>query len=190
MDAKTRALLMDIPERIETARLVLDATRRHHVEETLPVVQESLAELSRWMPWAQSDPQWEDMASYFARAHAQWITRELLDFQWHRKTSGELVGKGGFHHIDWGIPRLELGYWLRTRFVGQGYATEAVEALVVFARDVLGAKRLDITNDAENAKSRAVAERAGFVLEGVLRSARRNMQGDLADHCVYAKVFD
>ena len=190
MDAKMRVLMMDIPERIETERLVLDAARRHHVQETFPVVRDSLTELKRWMPWAQSGSKWEDMATYFAKAHAQWISRELLDFQWHHKATGELVGKGGFHAIDWVIPKLEMGYWLNTRFVGQGYATEAVNALVVFAKDVLEAKRLEITSDAANARSRAVAERAGFTLEGILRKARRNMQGDLADHCMYAKVFD
>ena len=142
------------------------------------------------MPWANSGSELQDMSIYFAKAHAQWISRELLDFQWYHKASGELVGKGGFHHIDWDIPKLEMGYWLSTRFVGQGYASEATSALVVFAKDVLGAKRLEITSDAANAKSRAVAERAGFLLEGILRKARRNVNGDLADQCMYARVFD
>ena len=190
MDAKARALLMDIPERIETARLVLEAARRHHVQETYPVVQDSLMELKLWMPWAASGSNLEEMAIYFAKAHAQWISRELLDFQWYHKASGALVGKGGLHHIDWDIPKFEMGYWLSTRFVGQGYAGEAVSALAVFAKDVLGAKRLEITNDAANAKSRAVAERAGFLLEGILRKARRNVHGDLSDQCMYAQVFD
>ena len=181
---------MDIPERIETARLVLDATRRHHVQETFPVVQSSLTELKQWMPWANSGAELQDMSVYFAKAHAQWLSRELLDFQWYSKASGELVGKGGFHHIDWDIPKFEMGFWLSTRCVGQGYASEAVSALVLFAKDVLGAKRLEITSDAANAKSRAVAERAGFLLEGILRKARRNVNGDLADQCMYAQVFD
>ena len=190
MDAKTRALLLDIPEQIETPRLILQATRCHHIDETYPVVQASLEALQRWMPWANTGAKREEMASYFARAHAQWFTRERLDFQWHHRESGELVGKGGFHSIVWDIPKLEIGYWLGTAHHGKGFATEAVHAMVAFARDVLGAKRLEITSDVANAKSRAVAERTGFTLEGILRQARRNVQGGLADHCMYARVFD
>jgi RimJ/RimL family protein N-acetyltransferase len=190
MDAKTGALLLDIPEHIDTPRLILHATRCHHIDETYPVVQASLDALKRWMPWAQPGAKREEMAAYFARAHAQWFTRELLDFQWHHRESGELAGKGGFHSIVWDIPKFEIGYWLNSGYTGKGYATEAVNALVAFARDVLGARRLEIASDAANAKSRAVAERAGFTLEGILRQARRNVQGELADQCMYARVFD
>jgi len=49
--------------------------------------------------------------------------------------------------------------------------------------------RLEIRSDARNAASRRVAEKCGFELEGILRRARRNATGELADACVYAKVF-
>ena len=119
---------MDIPERIETARLVLEATRRHHVQETYPVVQDSLMELKLWMPWAASGSNWEEMAIYFAKAHAQWISRELLDFQWYHKASGALVGKGGLHHIDWDIPKFEMGYWPSTSLAKTASALTASPA--------------------------------------------------------------
>jgi RimJ/RimL family protein N-acetyltransferase len=57
------------------------------------------------------------------------------------------------------------------------------------ARSALGAVRLEIRSDARNAASRRVAEKCGFELEGILRRARRDAAGDLADACVYARVF-
>jgi RimJ/RimL family protein N-acetyltransferase len=57
------------------------------------------------------------------------------------------------------------------------------------ARRTLAAVRLEIRSDARNAASRRVAENCGFDLEGILRKSRRNTGGELADSCMYAKVF-
>ena len=51
---------------------------------------------------------------------------------------GRLVGKGGFHTINWDVPKLEIGYWVRTSMAGQGLCTEAVTALVDFAQQIFG----------------------------------------------------
>jgi RimJ/RimL family protein N-acetyltransferase len=34
-----------------------------------------------------------------------------------------------------------------------------------------------------------VAEKCGFELEGILRRSRRDAAGELADSCMYARVF-
>jgi RimJ/RimL family protein N-acetyltransferase len=49
--------------------------------------------------------------------------------------------------------------------------------------------RLEITSDARNFPSRKVAENAGFELEGIRRKSRRDVTGELADSCMYARVF-
>jgi RimJ/RimL family protein N-acetyltransferase len=71
---------------------------------------------------------------------------------------------------------------------GKGYATEAVEALVQLAFGHLGAKRLELVTDWENVRSRKLAERCGFVLEGVLHNERRAPDGTLRDTCLYARL--
>jgi RimJ/RimL family protein N-acetyltransferase len=114
----------------------------------------------------------------------------MLDFQWRDKTSGNLIGKGGFHTIVWDVPKLEIGYWVRTSLAGRGYCTEAVNALVAFANRELGAKRLEICSDPRNRKSRNVAERCGFTLEGIMRKNMRDPYGGLRDSCMYAMTFE
>ena len=184
-----QALLLDLPEAVSTERLVLRATRAGMGEAIDEAVRESHAELSPWMPWARS-PRAEGAGEEHCRdMQAKWHSREAIDFCFHRAADGAFVGKGGMHTIDWRVPKFEIGYWIRTGCAGRGYATEATRALANYARGVLGARRIEIGSDARNAASRRVAEKSGFVLEGILRQARRDNAGELCDACVYAKVF-
>jgi RimJ/RimL family protein N-acetyltransferase len=67
----------------------------------------------------------------------------------------------------------EVGYWLRADGRGRGATTCAV-LLVVRWAFAEGAARVQLRADVENVASRRVAEKAGFSLEGVLRSAYWN----------------
>jgi RimJ/RimL family protein N-acetyltransferase len=55
-----------------------------------------------------------------------------------------------------------IGYWLLPEVRGRGLAARSVRLLAGWARSSGGVARLRIVVDAENAASRAVAERAGF----------------------------
>ena len=189
MAAPPQPLLLDIPEVIETDRLVLRATRAGMGAETCRAVNESLAELKPWMPWAQEPHTPEGSETFCRTMQAKWHSRETLDFCIIRRADGALVGKGGLHTIDWTIPRFEIGYWVRTGDAGHGIATEFTLALAAFARSALGAERIEITCDARNAPSRRVADKSGFALEGILVHRRRDISGQLADCCMYAHVF-
>ena len=190
MDAMLRARLLPIPEQIETERMILRATRADDAPETFLAVLESFNELAPWMPWVHPEPKLAGSEAFNQEAQFKWVSREMLDFQWIDKTSGELIGKGGFHTINWEIPKFEIGYWVRTSMGGRGYCTEAVNALVAFSKKQLGAKRLEICSDPRNEKSRRVAERCGFALEGILRRNMRDPYGGLRDSCMFALVFE
>ena len=98
------------------------------------------------------------------------------------------MGSSGLHNIDWAVPRFEIGYWIRTSLSGQGYITEAVNAITDFAFDVLGAQRLEIRCDARNERSAAVARRAGYTLEVRMRCQARGVDGSLRDTLVFVKL--
>jgi RimJ/RimL family protein N-acetyltransferase len=185
----SKALLLDIPERLETANLALVATRAGMGPAVHEGLVESMQELTRWMPWARVDQVLEQTETHCREEQARWHAREEIDFCFFGRDSGSFVGKGGLHTIDWTVPKVEVGYWIRSSCVGRGIATEATAALVALARDHLGARRVELTCDARNAASRRVAEKSGFTLEGVLRSARRDNAGELADKCMYARTF-
>lgn len=189
MSVILHALLLDVPEVVETERLTLQAARPGRGPEINAAVAESFEELKRWMPWAKEPLSLEDSEGHCRVMQARWHAREELDFCFTRKSDGLLVGKGGLHSIDWSLPRFEIGYWVRSSCTRQGLATEAARGLAEMARHSLGAVRLEITSDARNAASRKVAEKAGFELEGIRRKSRRDVAGEVADSCIYARVF-
>jgi ribosomal-protein-serine acetyltransferase len=189
VSALLKALLLEIPESFDTDRLTLRAPAAGRGREIQPAVMESIEALRAWMPWAKDDHAEEDSERHCREMLAKWHAREELDFCFFHRREGVLVGKGGLHTIDWSIPRLEIGYWIRSSKAGQGYATEATLGLVEFARKYLGARRLEITSDARNVPSRRVAEKSGFELEGIRRSSRRDTAGQLADSCMYARLL-
>lgn len=184
-----KALLLEIPETLQSPRLTLRANRAGAGAAINAAVVESHEELKPWMPWAREAMTVEESEAHCRQMQARWQAREEIDFCFHRRADGHLVGKGGLHTIDWSLPKFEIGYWIRTGCAGQGYATEATLAMVGLAQGVLGARRIEITSDARNAGSRRVAEKAGFTLEGIRRQSRRDNRGELADSCMYARVF-
>jgi RimJ/RimL family protein N-acetyltransferase len=62
-----------------------------------------------------------------------------------------------------------IGYGLDRRFWGQGYATEAIHALLSFGFITLGLHRISSDAIAENIASVRVLEKVGMALEGRIR---------------------
>ena len=74
------------------------------------------------------------------------------------------------------------------RAAGPGLASECVQLLCKMAFDALRARRVEIRCDTRNTRSRAVAERCGFELEGVLRRESLGVDGEPRDTAVYARI--
>lgn len=189
---KIEPLLSDVPERLLTERLILRCARPGDGPALQASVDASLERLRPWMPWAQAAQSVEESEAIARRMAGQFALRQDLPFSMFERCAGDAeglhVGGTGLHRIDWGVPRFEIGYWVRTGFEGQGLVTEAVRALSRLAFDRLRAARVEIRMDSNNAASRRVAERAGFTLEGVLRRETLTPDGSLRDTCVYSRV--
>ena len=65
---------------------------------------------------------------------------------------------------------VELGYVIAPYARGRGVATGALRLLTEWAFAELGAERAELLISVDNAASKIVAERSGYVREGVLRS--------------------
>ena len=81
-------------------------------------------------------------------------------------------------------PKATMGWWLRAGSTGHGYATEAVRALSQLAFD-FGVERLEVRTDPDNTPSRALAERAGFVLEEIRQDVHDRPDGVRRPECIY-----
>ncbi|MBV9469276.1 MAG: GNAT family N-acetyltransferase, partial [Abitibacteriaceae bacterium] len=98
------------------------------------------------------------------------------------------VGGSGLHPRDWAVPSFEIGYWCRKKFQGQGYITEAVHGITRFGFETMGAQRIMIRCDSRNTRSRSVAERAGYQLEGELRHDSLTPEGEVRNTLVFSKI--
>ncbi len=181
-------ILLDLPEQIETERLVLRSARAGDGAMLAEAIQESLAALKPWMPWANMDVSAEAEEMVARRSYARFQTREDFVFLLFDKATSKLAGGSGLHRIDWDVPRFEIGYWVRTSFAGKGYISETVNALTEFAFKTLRAERVEIRMDDLNRASWRVAERCNFTLEGTLRSDALAVNGTLRNTRVYSKI--
>lgn len=185
-------ILRDFPESFDTERLTIRSPLLGDGPAMHAAVNESMAELTPWMPWPKEHASVEDSEASVRRARAAFLERsDLMMLLLHRE-SGMLVGSSGLHRglhrIDWEVPRFEIGYWCRTRFAGQGYVTEAVRGITDFAFEELGARRVEIRCDTLNEPSVRVAEKVGYHLEGELRHEQISTNGEPRNTFVYSML--
>lgn len=184
----TAPLLIEVPQQLMTERLLLRLPQLDDAKAIQTAVNESLPELRLWMDWAREAQTLRYTEDYIRHVRARFMAREELTYQLVERESGRFLGNSSIHTIDWQIPRVEIGYWLRTSAVGHGYMTEAVKALMMMAFETLKAVRVEIRCDANNSRSAHVAERAGFQLEARLARHRRTTGGELSDTLIYVRL--
>jgi ribosomal-protein-serine acetyltransferase len=149
----------------EGYRLVL--RRRDDVAAVHALTMRNLDRLRRWEPWAQAEQtpaSTRTFTDFVLALHDQGKTVPgLLEHE------GDPVGSVSLK-IDTTTQIGELGYWIDAGHEGRGVVTRAAAALrdAGFER---GLARIEIRAATGNTRSRAVAERLGFRLEGVLRQA-------------------
>ena len=184
----TLPILIDLPERLESARLLLRIPLPGDGPELNAAVVESLDSLSPWMEWAQRAPTLDESEANVRQAHLDFLGRRSLRFHLYRKDTSTLVGCAGLERIDWRVPRFEIGYWCRTSKQGRGFTTEAAGALANLAFDQLGAARVEIRVDPRNAASLAIPPKLGFVHEATLVSEALDGRGALRDTAIFARL--
>lgn len=182
-------ILKDFPNEFVTKRLSIRLPQPGDGEQVHQAIMNSKEELKPWLPFAQKDQTVEDVEANVREAHYAFLKREDLRLHIFDRETNEFIGCTGLHRINWDVPKFEIGYWIDTRYSGQGYITEAVEGVTDFAFNELGAKRVEIQCDAKNLKSRAIPEHLGYTLEGILKNDEVSLVGEeLRDTCIYAKT--
>jgi [ribosomal protein S5]-alanine N-acetyltransferase len=102
------------------------------------------------------------------------------------RADGSLIGVVSLTITNRELGQAELGYRLSTRSWGQGYATEAAQALVGFGFASLGLHRIYAMCHPGNAGSQRVMQKVGMQYEGHLREDFRNRDGSWRDSLLYA----
>jgi RimJ/RimL family protein N-acetyltransferase len=98
--------------------------------------------------------------------------------------SDRLIGSVAAFAIDRAQARCEVGYSLNADWHGRGLAQEALRAVLAWLIDGPGLLRIEADIDPRNTASCRLAERLGFVREGVLRQ-RWRVAGEACDSALY-----
>ncbi|MGF1779791.1 GNAT family N-acetyltransferase [Vibrio nomapromontoriensis] len=174
---------------METDRLKLLPPSMEHQPLMLEAILESQDELVVYLPWvpnalteAESIENTQQAINNFENFEGE------LRYSIIEKSTKRFLGAIGLIIRDKTIPYFEIGYWMRSSSVGNGFISEAVKALESYAFSALNANRVEIKAAEHNLKSRAVAERCGYIFEGVLRNDRRLPSGELSGTAVYSKT--
>ena len=183
-----KPILLDFPYGFDTERLTIRGPLPDDAIPLREAVLETQEDLKPWMPWAMNVPTEEWYRVRVREGQLKFLAREDLWLMLLLRGTDTIVGGSGLHRMDWKVPKFEIGYWVRTRFAGQGYITEAVNGITAFAFDTLGANRVEIRCDVKNTRSVAVAQRAGYTLEGTFHKDARDHFGQLRDTYIFAKI--
>lgn len=126
---------------------------------------------------------WTTVPSPYERRHAEEFTGQIVPDGWRAGTMctfAVLPRAGGplMASVAVSLRTLsgtwEIGFWTAKEYRGRGIMAETVGAVAHWTFTRLGATRLEWRAEVGNEGSRAVAEKAGFVVEGALRAALLN----------------
>lgn len=181
--------LIDVPMPIRTPRLLIRPREPGDGKFALAAIRETWDELHRWMWWAENLDQFtsEQLEARNRHAIARFLQRDGIELLGIETVTEEPVVWCGFHDIDWKGRQCDTGFWVRRSAQGRNIATESTNAMVRYAFGALGMRRVGLTHSAGNEASRRIAEKLGFVPEGVQRAANPLPGGRIADRFCYAR---
>jgi ribosomal-protein-serine acetyltransferase len=194
INAPTRQLgvkhpaLLDLPERLETKRLVLRPFAAGDGANVFASINENRELVRNFMPWIDAHDTVEASEAYARRMHSAWLSRTGITLAVFEKATDTYLGGIGPYNINWEIPSMELGYYFRLSAWGKGFAAEACGAICDLCFDHAQCVRLYAWIHGDNAQSVRVMEKAGFVREGVLRLNSRDHHGKNHDAIMYSML--
>lgn len=151
---------------VVTPRTTLRAVRADDLPDLLAVNGDP--EVTHFLPYAT----WQSLADASAwlermdKIVATGSARQLVIV---RNADRKVIGTVLLFKFDEGSNRLELGYALGRAHWQQGYAAEALRALLSHVFQTMGIRRIEAEVNPDNVASNALLRSLGFTHEGLLR---------------------
>ncbi|WP_246192856.1 GNAT family N-acetyltransferase [Kitasatospora atroaurantiaca] len=119
----------------------------------------------------------EDARGRIERMHERWQAEQSAIWAIARPGGGEAMGLIGWGDIDLKDGSAEIVYWILPAARGGGVVVEALKRVSRWALEDLGLHRLRLCHSVANPASCRVAAKAGYSLEGTMRSALLHADG-------------
>lgn len=158
-----------------------------HAEELFALIDGSRDSIGKWLTFPTVTNEIQDTRDFIKRSLNRLAANNgYWAGIWYK---GQLAGSIGFLYWDWGNKKTEIGYWLGKEFEGLGLATKACTCLITHAFSDLQLHKVEIRMATKNTKSKAIPERLGFTIEGVIRD-EEFLNGEYHDKIIYGLLKD
>jgi RimJ/RimL family protein N-acetyltransferase len=161
-----------LPPLIRTARLALQRWHPDDAAALQPILEANTAHLGPWIPAHIAAPallpQLLERLGRFAIAfdeQREWRYAIFSIEQGMLLGEASLFPRSAAGRVAWPeANEIEIGYWIRHDATGQGFATEAAQALLDAALSLRAVRCVTIRCDERNVASAAIPRRLGFRL--------------------------
>ena len=155
---------------------------RQHSEELFKLLECNREYLRRWHPWVDIMRSVSDVERAITAWQQQYANkRGFYSGIWF---NGRFCGMINHLNVDWANRATALSYWLDVAHQGQGIMTACCRAFVCHGFNTWKLNRITIECATQNTRSRAIPERLGFKLEGIVRGIEWLHDG-YVDHALY-----
>ncbi|MBQ4509939.1 MAG: GNAT family N-acetyltransferase [Clostridia bacterium] len=154
--------------RFESERLKFRAIKRGDLEDIFEYSNNS--QTSQYLLWSPHQNIFVTQ-EFIDIVLSKYKSGEYHDWAIVLKKSNKMIGTCGFTRIDEDNKTIEIGYVINPTYWGNGYATEAVNAILEFAFTELDINRVEARFMAGNDASLTVMKKVGMTFEGYLRDA-------------------
>lgn len=152
-------------ERVQTSRLMCERLRMEHVPEVSRLLRDPRVAHTLWL--GAEVPSEHQVIDSTAEKERHWSRYGFGMWLVRDRATGEMVGRGG---LQWtyvaALNEVEVGWAIVPERWGQGLATEMAQAAIDVAFGALELHEIVAFALPENAASRRVMEKTGFVFDG------------------------
>lgn len=176
---------LNLPERAETERLLLQRLRYEDAEEIF-YSYASKPEVTKYVSWP-THQSIEDTRHFLKYARQGWLSGTDYSYSIRLKNNNNLLGSIGAMN-DSG--KVQFGYCLSPTYWGKGYATEACRLLMDLLTNESLVYRIWTVVDTENIASIKVLRKCGLTEEARFRAWMRFVnQGNKPKDCFFFKLI-
>src|SRR5712691_10333480 len=167
--------------------IVLVLAEERHAQAMTDLILRNQDRLARWEPWAEQPATVDSTRAYIRSALEDFLRGRQISTIIAVDDGRRFVGRCGMR-INPYASSGDVGYWIDAEFEGRGITSRSARALVTSVFNELGLSKVELRTSIANQRSRAVAERLGFVYEGVVAAGLRfvNRADDVALYGVTA----
>ena len=168
---------------LETERCLIKIPQINEVEFIWNLITPQVTENMLWDKWEDSSQTYENLlkARKKAKSWDSWDAAIYLKETW------KCIWRCGIPEIDKNIPSVSIWYWLSPKYWWKWIIPECVDKLLSTAFNEMGMINAVLCADSNNMKSRRVAEKCWFTLDGVIRRERK-VKWTVRDVAVYTML--